>query len=148
MINFPASDDKLCLQLLEASQPHLESLSDEMKINYVQPDYFQKIVVPLSVYLLNLPDRKKPYFIGLNGGQGSGKTTLSDFVQVVLSKVSNKSVTGFSIDDIYKTTKEREEQSKEIHPLCKVRGVRVTHDIHMGLEVLDSLSNATKDTLT
>ena len=123
MINFPESDDKLCLQLLEASRPYLESLSDEMKINYVQPDYFQKIVMPLSVYLLNLPDRKKPYFIGLNGGQGSGKTTLSDFVQVVLSKVSNKSVTGFSIDDIYKTKEEREEQSKEIHPLCKVRGV-------------------------
>ena len=98
MINFPESDNKLCLQLLEASQPHLESLSDEMKINYVQPDYFQKIVVPLSVYLLNLPERKKPYFIGLNGGQGSGKTTLSYFVQVVLSKVSNKAVTGFSID--------------------------------------------------
>ena len=148
MNNFPKSDNKLCLQLLEASQPHLESLSDEMKINYVQPDYFQKIVVPLSVYLLNLPERKKPYFIGLNGGQGSGKTTLSDFVQVVLSKVSNKAVTGFSIDDIYKTTEEREEQSKEIHPLCKVRGVPGTHDIQMGLEVLDSLSNATKDTLT
>ena len=107
MINFPEPDDKRCLQLLEESRPYLESLSNEMKINYVQPDYFQKIVIPLSVYLLSLPEREKPYFIGLNGGQGSGKTTLSDFVQVVLSKASNKSVTGFSIDDIYKTREER-----------------------------------------
>ena len=133
MINFPEPDDKRCLQLLEASRPYLESLSNEMKINYVQPDYFQKIVIPLSVYLLSLPEREKPYFIGLNGGQGSGKTTLSDFVQVVLSEASNKSVTGFSIDDIYKTREEREKQSKEIHPLCKVRGVPGTHDVRMGL---------------
>jgi len=58
MINFPEPDDKRCLQLLEASRPYLESLSNEMKIDFVQADYFSEIVVPLSVYLLNLPERK------------------------------------------------------------------------------------------
>lgn len=148
MNNFPEVDNKDCIELLEQSMPFLDSLSKEMKIDYVHPDYFKDIVIPLSVYLLNLPEREEPYFIGLNGGQGSGKTTLSDFIQTVLSLVAKKFVTGFSIDDIYKTVAEREKQSNEIHPLCKVRGVPGTHDIQMGLEVLDSLCGAGKETLT
>jgi D-glycerate 3-kinase len=148
MIDFPQADDKDCLELLEESEPFLESLSNEMKIDCVHPNYFKEIVIPLTLYLRNLPDREEPYFIGLNGGQGSGKTTLSDFIQAVLSRVSRKSVTGFSIDDIYKTTEEREKQSIEIHPLCKVRGVPGTHDVQMGLEVLDRLCGANEETLT
>tara|TARA_B110000263_G_C15235225_1_gene476695 strand:- start:247 stop:1188 length:942 start_codon:yes stop_codon:yes gene_type:complete len=148
MTSFPEADSKDCIELLEQSIPFLDSLSEEMKINYVQPDYFKNIVIPLSAYLLNLPQKKEPYFIGLSGGQGSGKTTLSDFIQLVLSTVSKKSVTGFSIDDIYKSPGEREKQSRKIHPLCKVRGVPGTHDVQMGLKVLESLCNASEETLT
>ena len=148
MTSFPEADSKDCIELLEQSIPILDSLSEEMKINYVQPDYFKNIVIPLSAYLLNLPQKKKPYFIGLSGGQGSGKTTLSDFIQLVLYAVSKKSVTGFSIDDIYKSPEEREKQSRKIHPLCKVRGVPGTHDVQMGLKVLESLCNASEETLT
>ena len=148
MTSFPEANSKDCIELLEKSIPFLDSLCEEMKIDCVHPDYFKDIVIPLSVYLLNLPEREEPYFIGINGGQGSGKTTLSDFIQTVLSLVAKKSVTGFSIDDIYKTVAEREKQSNEIHPLCKVRGVPGTHDIQMGLEVLDSLYGAGKETLT
>ena len=148
MTSFPEADSKDCIELLEQSIPFLDSLSEEMKINYVQPDYFKNIVIPLSAYLLNLPQKKEPYFVGLSGGQGSGKTTLSDFIQVVLSAVSKKSVTGFSIDDIYKSPGEREKQSRKIHPLCKVRGVPGTHDVQMGLKVLESLCNASEETLT
>ena len=55
---------------------------------------------------------------------------------------------GFSIDDIYKSQEERKKLADEIHPLCYVRGVPGTHDISMGLELINSLSLAEKDTET
>ncbi len=55
---------------------------------------------------------------------------------------------GFSIDDIYKSQEERRLLSEEVHPLCYVRGVPGTHDIAMGLDLIEQLSNADHDTET
>ena len=55
---------------------------------------------------------------------------------------------GFSIDDIYKSQEERRLLSEEVHPLCYVRGVPGTHDITMGLDLIEQLSNADHDTET
>ena len=55
---------------------------------------------------------------------------------------------GFSIDDIYKSQEERRSLAKEIHPLCYVRGVPGTHDIKMGLDLINELSNASPETKT
>ena len=147
-MKFPGSDSKESKTLLEDAMPYLQELAEDLQITNINNDFYKNTVIPLSLYLLNFPKRDKPYFIGLNGGQGSGKTTLSDFVQRVLSIDSQRSITGFSIDDIYKSTEERNKMATEIHPLCKVRGVPGTHDISMGLDVLDSLSNASNETLT
>jgi len=148
IMEFPKSNSKVCGELFELAVPHLDKLASELQITNIQPDFFKNIVIPLSAYLLQFPKRDKPYFVGLNGGQGSGKTTLSDFVQKVLSLDSQKSVIGFSIDDIYKSTEERNELANKIHPLCKVRGVPGTHDIQMGLDVIESLTMAKDKTLT
>ena len=147
-MKFPNPKSKESEQLFEIAQPYLHALADQLKISHIDSDFYKNIVIPLSLHLLNFPKRDLPYFIGLNGGQGSGKTTLSDFVQVVLSINSRRSVVGFSIDDIYKSTEERNKMASEIHPLCKVRGVPGTHDISMGLQLLNSLNEATEDTLT
>ena len=55
---------------------------------------------------------------------------------------------GFSIDDIYKSQEERRSLAKEIHPLCYVRGVPGTHDIKMGLDLINELSHASNETET
>ena len=55
---------------------------------------------------------------------------------------------GFSIDDIYKSQEERRSLANEIHPLCYVRGVPGTHDIKMGLDLINELSNANTETET
>ncbi len=52
---------------------------------------------------------------------------------------------GFSIDDIYKSQEERKSLANSIHPLCYVRGVPGTHDIDMGLDLIEELSQATPD---
>ena len=55
---------------------------------------------------------------------------------------------GFSIDDIYKSQEERSLLAEEVHPLCYVRGVPGTHDITMGLDLIEQLSHADHDTET
>ena len=37
---------------------------------------------------------------------------------------------------------------KKIHPMCKVRGVPGTHDVDLGLTILDSLNSASHNSLT
>ena len=145
---FPTSRNSVCKYYLDKSVDHLHSLVQELKIENVEDNFFKDIVIPLSVYLDVLPKKEKPYFICISGGQGSGKTTLSEFIQVVLTKVRNRTTVGFSIDDLYKTQKERERLSKTVHPLCRIRGVPGTHDIQMGLDAIHSLSNANDSTLT
>ena len=71
---------------------------------------------------------KKPYFVGLSGGQGSGKTTISSLIKIILEKYFRLNVFKVSIDDFYKTRKQRFSLSEKIHPLLMTRGVPGTHD--------------------
>ncbi|MGX2040747.1 hypothetical protein ACWJKU_11540 [Methylocaldum sp. MU1018] len=86
--------------------------------------------------------------LGVNGAQGSGKSTLCDFLRLILSETYGFHVAGFSIDDIYKTRAERERLAREVHPLLLTRGVPGTHDADLGLDTLRALKTAGADTLT
>jgi D-glycerate 3-kinase len=66
--------------------------------------------------------------IGLTGGQGAGKSTITQIIKLILEKKFNLNVVYFSIDDFYKTASERLKLSKKIHQLFKTRGVPGTHD--------------------
>ncbi len=148
MTPFPKSSSPICRDLFNQSSLLLNSLVKELKIENIGENFFKNIVIPLSVHLDALPRREKPYFICLSGGQGSGKSTLSEFIHLVLTQVKNRTAVGFSIDDIYKTIEEREHLSRTVHPLCRVRGVPGTHDIQMGLNTINSLFGANDSTLT
>ena len=67
--------------------------------------------------------------MGLSGGQGSGKTTVSTILKIILKKFFKRRIYVSSIDDFYKTSKERSKMSGKIHSLFKTRGVPGTHDI-------------------
>ncbi|MBP56804.1 MAG: hypothetical protein CML89_03760 [Rhodobiaceae bacterium] len=147
-IKLPDANDKKCLNLFEKVKKELFFYSDSINIKNVDQSFFKEIVIPIAVYLIGLEKTRKPVLIGLTGGQGSGKTTLSDFVQLTLKKGFNKKTTGFSIDDIYKSQRDRELLGEEIHPMCKVRGVPGTHDVDLGLKTIESLNNASYETIT
>jgi len=70
----------------------------------------------------------KPLFIGINGCQGSGKSTFSEFIYEFISHTTNLNVIVLSLDDFYFTQEKRYELAKTIHPLLKTRGVPGTHD--------------------
>ena len=85
-VKLPDSNDENCLILFEKVEKDLFSYSDSIKIKNIDQKFFKEIVIPIAVYLNSLEKTAKPLLIGLTGGQGSGKTTLSDFVQLALKK--------------------------------------------------------------
>jgi D-glycerate 3-kinase len=86
--------------------------------------------------------------IGINGAQGAGKSTLFNLLEVILTEGFDLKVVGFSIDDLYKTFEKRVQLSEEVHPLLKTRGVPGTHDVDLGIEILNSLKSSTEESIT
>jgi D-glycerate 3-kinase len=77
-----------------------------------------------------------PVVVGINGAQGSGKSTLCKFLEVLLVEHNQRSAT-LSIDDLYLTKAERERLAREVHPLLATRGVPGTHDPALGLSIIE-----------
>jgi len=84
---------------------------------------------------------KKIKIIGLTGGQGAGKSTITQIIKLILEKKYNLRVVYFSIDDFYMKLSERIKMSKNVHQLFKTRGVPGTHDINL---IKSTLVNLTK----
>ena len=85
--------------------------------------------------------KKKTKVIGLTGGQGTGKSTISNILKIILKKAYNLETVVFSIDDFYKTFRERKEMSKRINSLFLTRGVPGTHDTKMLFNCIKNLKN-------
>ncbi len=96
--------------------------------------------LPLSKWIYSVYNQdKKIKIIGLSGGQGAGKSTITGILKFILKKKYGLELCVFSIDDFYKTKKERKKMSKKIHPLFITRGVPGTHDIHLINKTLKEL---------
>ena len=91
----------------------------------------KNFLIPVCFWIANKVNKKKPIIVGLAGGQGTGKTTISSIIKLILIKYFKLRVFKISIDDFYKTRKERTKLSKKIHPLLMTRGVPGTHDIDL-----------------
>lgn len=80
----------------------------------------------------------KALVVGINGSQGSGKSTLCKFLEVLLVEHNQIGVT-LSLDDLYLTRAARLEMAATQHPLFATRGVPGTHDVALGMTILDRL---------
>ena len=99
-------------------------------------DFF--LPIGKMIYQVYSKDNKTK-IIGLTGGQGSGKSTISNILKIILKENFNLETVIFSIDDFYKTLKERKNMSKNISPLFLTRGVPGTHDTKMLLKCITKL---------
>ena len=96
--------------------------------------------LPLSRWLYSIYQKdKKTKIIGLSGGQGAGKSTITGILKFIFKRKYNLDLCVFSIDDFYKTKSERIKMSKAIHPLFLTRGVPGTHDIKLLNKVIQNL---------
>jgi len=118
---------KDCLKFIKSQETKADKFKNKERM-------IKSFLIPLCFWINNKVDKKKPYFLGLAGGQGTGKTTTSSLIEIILSKYFNLNVFKISIDDFYKTRKERISLSKRIHPMLLTRGVPGTHDINMMMD--------------
>ena len=107
-----------------------EKISGKSKAEKIRS--LKKFYIPISFWIENKYKKKdKILFLGLCGGQGSGKTTIARILKIILKKFFKREIYVSSIDDFYKTLKDRDKKSSSIHPLFKTRGVPGTHDTNL-----------------
>jgi len=125
---------KDCLKFIKSQETKADKFKNKEKM-------IKSFLIPLCFWISEKVDKKRPYFVGLAGGQGTGKTTISSLIRIILIKYFKLKVFRISIDDFYKTRKERISLSKRIHPMLLTRGVPGTHDINMMLSFFKKVKN-------
>ena len=119
----------------KVKKDYLRFLNKEKILGTSKEDKIQSLkdfYIPISFWIEKKYKKKgKTLFLGLSGGQGSGKTTITKILKIILKKFFKRKIYISSIDDFYKTLTERNRMSHETHSLFKVRGVPGTHNISL-----------------
>ncbi|MGK7877014.1 MAG: glycerate kinase [Xenococcaceae cyanobacterium] len=94
--------------------------------------------LPLAMQLASARQELRRTLVqGILGGQGTGKTTLAAVSRLILSQLGYSTL-DLSIDDLYKTYDERQRLQQEDSRLVW-RGPPGTHDVKLGVDLLDQL---------
>lgn len=121
------SDSKTLSKLAQDFTPVFERIMAEEQLGHDIAPQFSRFYLPFAQWLAH-KHQQQPVVIGINGAQGSGKSTLNKILKNLLAQVFDKSVIELSIDDFYLSRQKREALAKDVHPLLKTRGVPGTHD--------------------
>ena len=132
---------KDCLKFISSQETKRDKFKDKDKM-------IKSFLIPVSFWIAKKANKKKPLMIGLAGGQGSGKTTISSILTLILKKYFKLNVFKVSIDDFYKTRKDRKLLSKNKHPLLMTRGVPGTHDVDLMLKFFKKVKSKNFKNLT
>ena len=95
--------------------------------------------IPLANWVLRQKRASETLLVGINGAQGTGKSTLAAFLKIALKSKADWQVAVLSLDDFYLTIEERKQLAEKVHPLLRTRGVPGTHDIEMLSNCIDKL---------
>jgi len=90
-------------------------------------DVIERYLLPIANRLKNQKNESSPMIVGIQGTQGSGKSTTAEFLKLLLDLEFDLSAAVCSIDDFYLDQAERNQIGQTIHPLLKTRGVPGTH---------------------
>jgi len=94
--------------------------------------------LPLAMQLAEYRQQQGyPLIQGILGGQGTGKTTLAAILKIILNHLGYRTLS-LSLDDLYKTYADRQ-LLKQKDPRLIWRGPPGTHDVQLGIAVLDEL---------
>ncbi len=98
------------------------------------PKDFRELAVILVEYWRQRDDK----IVGLSGGQGAGKSTLSDLIRAASRNLGEQLVV-LGLDDFYLTQSERNRLATQEHELFATRGPPGTHDISRLLDAIEDL---------
>ena len=123
-----------CFKYIDSQETKTTKFKNKAKM-------LRSYLIPLCFWIVDQKKNKsKTLILGLSGGQGSGKTTITSIISTILKKYFNKKIFVISIDDFYKTIKERYKLSQNIHQLLQTRGVPGTHDVKIILNFFRKLN--------
>ncbi|MEH2389812.1 MAG: glycerate kinase [Nostoc sp.] len=108
----------------------------------VQPQEMLQVLwdlwLPLGIKLaLGRQQLGRPLIQGILGGQGTGKTTMCKVLSLILDQLGYRTLS-LSLDDLYKTYSDRLLLTQQ-DPRLIWRGPPGTHDVDLGLNVLDQI---------
>ncbi|OUL19474.1 glycerate kinase [Nostoc sp. RF31YmG] len=108
----------------------------------VQPQQMLHILwdlwLPLAIKIASVRQKLgHPLIQGILGVQGTGKTTMSKALTLILQELGHRTV-NLSLDDLYKTYSDRLVLTQQ-DPRLIWRGPPGTHDIDLGLNLLDQI---------
>lgn len=104
-----------------------------------------RLYLPLAAWLNQQRTSGTPLLVGLNGSQGSGKSTLCNLLKWILEAAFDCRTCIISIDDLYLPKAARQLLAEDVHPLLATRGVPGTHDIPLALQLLNRLKHTQAD---
>jgi D-glycerate 3-kinase len=127
-------------EMANAIRPLLLELLRRERLDLALLEPYCRMILPLAAWLDHHRTAERTLVVGINGAQGAGKTTLRHLLEPTLRECFKLRVAGLSIDDLYRTHAERERLAHDVHPLLATRGVPGTHDVALGLDLLDRLT--------
>lgn len=96
--------------------------------------------LPLSSWLAGYVRQSAQVpIIGIHGGQGSGKSTLSIALRDLYQRAFGWNTVVVSLDDLYLSHADRQRLAETIHPLLATRGVPGTHEATTGISLFSQL---------
>lgn len=135
------------LAILQASYPAIQAHKNSLEVQAsLLPETFE-LYIPLALFMAQQSQtirqqNQRAAIFGINGGQGSGKTTINAFLQIILQQGMGLRTAGFSLDDVYKTYAQRQQMATAVHPLFAIRSVAGTHDTDLAINMLHALSHS------
>ncbi|BAW80663.1 kinase-like protein [Candidatus Nitrosoglobus terrae] len=130
-------------QQLQCVYPVFEAKCQQLGIT-IDPQVIWRVYLPLAEWVVEERKRvlKDVFILGINGAQGSGKSTLCALLQVILETGFSQRAVSVSIDNFYLTRSERQRLAAEVHPLLITRGVPGTHNVVLAISIFKSLKAA------
>ena len=115
----------------------LEARSTWRALDPTAPEDYRQ----LAALLLDRWYEQGVQYVGIGGGQGTGKSTLGRLLMQA-GELSGLNTCVLSIDDFYLPRADRLALARQVHPLLATRGPPGTHDIALCRSVLDSLPHS------
>ncbi len=130
---------------MSLSEPLQDSLQQAIVQANLPIQFMQQITscyVPIAQHIHDLcKSQSKPLLLSLQGPQGAGKSTLCQFLTLLLECEFEHQVAVLSLDDFYYDAETRQQLARDIHPLLQTRGVPGTHDLALAIHTLTSMQS-------